>query len=53
MDKEVLRSLLEESQRSRAALLKKTEDLSRRADELRTLIESNKFADKILEELNK
>jgi hypothetical protein len=51
LDKEVLYGLIEESRRSREALLKKTEALSRKADELRDLIENNSFAQKILEVL--
>jgi len=51
IDRAVLESLLEESRRSRAALLKKTEDLSRRAEELTELIKHNQFAQKIVEVL--
>ena len=50
-DREVLRGLIEESRRSREALLKKTEDLSKRAEELTELIKHNQFAQKILEVL--
>ena len=51
LDREVLRGLIEESRRSREALLKKTEDLSKRAEELTELIKHNQFAQKILEVL--
>jgi hypothetical protein len=50
-DKEVLRALVAESQRSREVLKKSVDDLSRKADALKELIENNQFAQKILEVL--